>query len=237
MNRYFRIFLLFIIILASQFNTSAQVFDINAFGGLSYNKFLIEKNIISETRFIREGIGKAGLFIGMSYSIGPPKVQPKKGLEIKSRLLFEASYGKGGSSLTSTYTQGNGRKTISKVDYTFYRGDYSAKLALNLKNFQFVVGPTVSNIFYAGMDIEGLDKTRSATGDFASIIVGYELGAGIEMNATSLSLRYQRNASEFAQQIFATPAKINNYQIRVILAYRIFRKEKGINWRSVNWHK
>ncbi|MCB0803442.1 MAG: hypothetical protein KDB74_10105 [Flavobacteriales bacterium] len=237
MKKYIRYFILLAFLVFLNHALNAQIYDIGVFGGVSYNKLIPEKNTISNTLFIRDGIGKPGVFIGMNYAIGPPKDQPKKGLDIKSKLLVEASYGKGGSYMTFTYSNPNGNKKTTEIEYTFYRGDYSAKLALGLKKFQFVIGPTVTNIFYSGMDISGVDKTRSATGDFASISIGYELGVGIEGDAANISLRYQRNASDFGQRFMATPAKINNYQIRLMLAYRIYRKHNGINRRSINWHK
>ena len=63
------------------------------------------------------------------------------------------------------------------------------------------------------------------------------LEVGIEGDAANISLRYQRNASDFWSTIYGPPTKINNYQIRLMLAYRIYRKHNGINRRSINWHK
>ena len=46
----------------------------------------------------------------MNYAIRLKRDTAKKGLDIKSKLLVEASYGKGGSYMTSTYSNPNGNK-------------------------------------------------------------------------------------------------------------------------------
>lgn len=230
-------FLFYVSLFLLAFNQSAKAQLYNWGVHVAYNqtKLVPEKNFISDRYFLREGRGVPGFSIGANYSVGPPKEQERRGFNLKPIVLLEASLCRCGGNLSAAETLRNGSKTLSNLTYLFYRATYSAKLVLQYKKVQFMLGPTLSNIFYAGYRIDQRSGLISATNDVSFYGYGYELGFGIDFNRFVLSARYNSTLSDYIKRYQGVTAVSKISQTRVMVSYRLFQRHKGANWDSIIW--
>lgn len=235
MNKLIKGFLLIIFSLCYCALSNAQVKQWGAQIGYTNGKLLPKKNILTEQLFVREGRSVSGFTIGGNFTLAKPKDQVKKGLDLRYKILLESNLCRCGGNLTVTTTNLDGTRNFSDLKYLFYIFDFSPKFVVQSKNLSLLVGPIINRIFYAGYTIDSGDKLYSATGDFSTNSIGYELGFGYQISKVNLSLRTLGIVTDFGNSLARNQLDIGYRQIRLTLAMVLFEKDRAKNWDSIIW--
>ncbi len=213
----------------------AQLYEFGINGGYNVNRLVPETNTLNNSYFIRQGRVGGGYSIGMYYQVGPPKAQPKPGLNLKSIILYEGSFCRCGANLSATKTLINGKKSFQNINYLMYRGDYSAKYMLGIGRLRFMVGPQLTYLFYSGFRVDQLHGLRTARSHFNRLSYGYEAGIGIQVGPFRASGRMGQALSKFGKSFQGASVNMKNTQYKIMIAYRLKQKHKGSYWESIKW--
>lgn len=220
-------FLLFVL------HLNAQLKEAGIHLGYNLSKFKLKENTLNDAIFLREGKSFHGGTIGLQYMLSPPRQQNVPFLKVIPSLLFEASLCRCGGNLELITTLSDSASSFNELQYILYRGVYSAKIVANMKNLNFMLGPTFSNIFYAGVTYSGSDSQISASEQFSLISVGYEVGVGYRTGQFNLSVRMGNLITAFGRETDLFPTQYNYKEYRFMLHYFFLRKHKGANWDSI----
>ncbi len=215
------------------FNLNAQLREAGMHFGYNLSKFKITENKLSDEIFIREGRSFHGGTVGIQYMISPPRQQNVTFFKIIPSILFEGSLCRCGGNLELTTTISDSVRTFNELTYILYRGVYSAKVVANMKNLSLMLGPTFSNVFYAGIVYSGSDSQQSAGDQFSLVSVGYEVGVAYRVRQISLSARYGSLVTAFGRETDLFPTQYKYREYRFMLHYFFLRKHKGANWDSI----
>lgn len=235
MTIHLRNFIILLLLFIS-FKGESQTIEAGVNFGYHFSRLVLPENDIAENLYISQGKPSNGGSFGLQLMMRPPAKQSSAGFKIVPALLIESSLCRCEGNVSLRTTSTNGALSLTPLNYVFYRGDHSAKFVGQIKDFQFLIGPTVTNHFYVGVK-NGSDKFgySNAAKQFKQPVFGYEFGAAIKINRAQFSLRYHKIAGDFGKETAAIPTAYKNYQVRIMLHYYFLKKEKGLNWNSIYW--
>lgn len=216
------------------FSVKGQVTEAGFHFGYNTSKLKLDKRKLSDQVFIKPGKVSSGLTFGVQVYLAPPPKQSKPGLSIIPGVLFESSLCRCANKVELSLTNENGTRSFNELKYVIYRGDFSGKFVGTIKKFQFLIGPTISTKFYAGVRVNG-SGLKYAGNQFKNVAAGYELGVGKKINSVMLSIRYHGLFETYGRKSELIPEAYKNYQFRFMLHYFFLRKEKGRYWDSIYW--
>lgn len=225
---------------------SCLIIGLNSFGqtveagfnlGYNFSRLGLTENSLNSITYVREGAASKGGSFGVQILISPPEKQSSPGFKIAPSFLFEASLCRcGGNIELSKKDTVSGFSSFSPLNYLFYKGDYSAKFVAGIKKAQFLIGPTISNLFYSGVkNTDGPFGYASASDQLKIITFGYEIGAALKLNTFQLSLRYHKTVGGIGRKTENIPTEYKYYQLRVMVHYYFLKKSSGLNWGSIYW--
>lgn len=231
-----RLIVCFVSCLLFSTKTHAQKIEAGFNLGYQFSRLKVTENNISRSKFVRQGQPFNGVSFGIQAIVSPPEKQSTSKFKIKSSAMFEGSLCRCGGNIELSTTLPTGQRTFSPLKYLFYRGDYSLKYVASMGSLQFLIGPTLTNLFYVGVD----DKSDSfgyadAESQFNNYKIGYEFGLAAKINTVQLSLRYHKIIGDFGRETDVIPTAYKNFQIRLMVHYYFLRKENGLNWGSIYW--
>ena len=175
----------------------AQLYEMGFHFGYNASKLNVDEGQISNELYVSSGSFFNGGSFGLQFMAGPSKDQNAPFLKIIPSFLFEATLCRCGGNINLITTQPDNSKSLSELEYVFYRGDYSAKFVANMKSLQFMIGPTVTNQFYSGVAVGKSDELKFAGDQFSDLVIGYEFGVGLKLGTITLSARYQNHITNF----------------------------------------
>lgn len=214
---------------------TAQLYEMGFHVGYNASKLNVDEGQISDELYVSSGSFFNGGSFGLQFMAGPPKDQNSTFFKIIPSFLFEASLCRCGGNINLITTQPDNSKSLSELEYLFYRGDYSAKFVANMKSLQFMIGPTVTNHFYSDVTVAKSDEPKFAGDQFADLIIGYEFGVGLKLGTITLSARYQSHITNYGTETALFPTEYRNYQFKFMLSYFFLSKHKAANWDSIYW--
>lgn len=215
--------------------SEAQIIELGANLGYNISKFSVDKNKLSDAITVRSGKPFSAYNFGVQALISPARQQSSAYFRLIPSVLFEANFCRCGGFMELALTSPNGSSSFNELRYTIYRGEYGAKFILSSGPLQLIVGPTVSNRFYSGVQF-GVNEGQKFAGDqFKVMALAYEIGAGLKFNTVHVSARFQRFINGYGRESSLIPTVINHSQLRFSLHYYFLRRERGKNWNSIYW--
>lgn len=215
------------------FQSKAQLYEFGLHTGYNISSLKLKENKISDAIYLSEGRPFSGGTFGAQVRMSPPRKQPISFFHIIPSLLLEMSLCRCGGNLQMIQTFDDGRRTFSELRYVFYKGDYSAKLVANMKNLQFLIGPTITNRFYTGVKVGNSDELKYAGDQFTPMAIGYEAGIGVRIKNFHLSWRYNGGLTPYGKETDLFPTVYGFRQHRILLHYYFLEKHRGAYWDSI----
>lgn len=225
--------LVLIVMTISISDAKAQLYEAGIHFGYNLSKFKLKDNRLSDEVTIMEGNRYSGGSVGIQFKLSPPKDQNAPYFKIIPSIMFEASLCRCGGNVQLTTTFPDGSRSFSKLTYVLYRSNYSLKFVANMRDFQFLIGPTFSNNFYSAVQLGTADGLRYAGDQFALFSVGYEFGIGQKVGRFLFSARFDGLITDFGRETELFPTKYGYRQYRLMLHYFLYSKHKGANWDSI----
>ena len=213
----------------------AQLYEIGFHAGYNVSRLTVDEEQISDELYVSSGSLFNGGSFGIQFMAGPPKDQNAPFFKIIPSFLAEATLCRCGGNINLISTNRDNSKSLSKMEYLFYRGDYSAKFVANMKNLQFMIGPTFTTFFYSGVKVGRAEEYKYAGDQFSDFVVGYEFGLGYKVGSVTFSTRFQSQITNFGTETALFPTEYRNYQFKFMLAYFFLSKHKDANWGSIYW--
>ncbi len=216
-------------------SAEAQLYEMGVHAGYNISRIKVKEEQLSNELYVSTGKAFNGASFGIQFMAGPPRGQNASFFKIIPSILFEANLCRCGGFVNLITTQPDNSKSLSELEYVFYQGNYSAKFVAKMKNIQFLIGPTISNQFYSGVKVGSSEDYKAANDQFTDLVIGYELGMGVQVGTITLSARYQNYITNFGQETSLFPTDYGNSQFKFMLAYFFISKHKGANWNSIYW--
>ena len=225
-----------LIIILLSFSAHAQVLEIGGHLGYNISRFSVDKNKLNDAVFIKAGKPFGAINGGMQMMVSPPKEQSSPYFRFIPSVLFELNVCRCGGFMELSLTSPNGTRTFNELEYTIYRGEYSAKFVGSIGPLQLMAGPTISNRFYSGVQFGANEGQKYAGDQFKVLAFAYEIGAGLKFNTVHVSARFQRFINGYGRETDLIPIAYDHTQVRFLLHYYFLRRERGKNWGSIYWY-
>ena len=224
-----------LIIILLSFSAHAQVLEIGGHLGYNISRFSVDKNKLNDAVFIKAGKPFGAINGGMQMMVSPPKEQSSPYFRFIPSVLFELNVCRCGGFMELSLTSPNGTRTFNELEYTIYRGEYSAKFVGSIGPLQLMAGPTISNRFYSGVQFGANEGQKYAGDQFKVLAFAYEVGAGLKFKTVHVSARFQRFVNGYGRESSLIPIAYDHSQFRFLLHYYFLRRERGLNWSSIYW--
>ncbi|MEQ8624881.1 MAG: hypothetical protein RJQ00_03260 [Vicingaceae bacterium] len=226
----------FFFLALGRMHSYAQLYEMGFHAGYNVSRLTVDEGQLSDEIYVSSGRLFNGGSFGVQFMAGPPKNQNAPFFKIIPSFLLEATLCRCGGNINLISTNPDNSRSLNELEYVFYRGDYSAKFVANMKNLQFMIGPTFTNHFYSGVKVGSAEEYKFAGDQFSDFVVGYEFGLGYKIGSVTLSARYQNHITSFGTETALFPTEYRNYQFKFMLAYFFLSKHKDANWGSIYWN-
>lgn len=214
----------------------AQLYEMGIHFGYNISKLKPISSQVSETLSVFDGRSQGGATFGLNFLYGPPRDQAVKGFNLIPALMFEASLCRCGGRLNFSTSLADSLRSLTELNYLFYRADFSPKFVAQIQKFRFLAGPTVTRFFYSEVRPTGSDISKNAASQFQPMVFGYEFGVGWQIKSVTLSTRYQNHITEFGRPSPILESSFRNHQFKFMVHYYFLQKNRGSYWNSIYWN-
>lgn len=217
------------------FVSQSQILEVGGHLGYNISKFYVDQNKLNDAVFIKTGKPFGAINGGVQMMISPVRKQSSPYFRIIPSVLFEVNLCRCGGFMELSLNSPNGTSTFNELKYTIYRGEYGAKVVGSMGALQLIVGPTISNRFYSGVQFGANEGQKYAGDQFKVLAFAYEVGAGLKFKTVHVSARLQRFINGYGRESSLIPIAYEHSQFRFLLHYYFLRRERGLNWTSIYW--